>query len=113
VDVAGDPSPPGTLTCQAGVSVEVEADLPCDSTDVVLAFGRQCVPITSAAADGELLNANAFPGQTIPSPKRSGMGVSCGDLQSGNPGGLVTVGNMLFWEAGIGDTLVGITFDCE
>jgi hypothetical protein len=113
VEVAGDPSPPGTLSCQAGVSVEVEAELPCDSTDVVLAFGRQCVPITSAAAEGELINANAFPGHTIPSPERIGVGASCAALQSGNASGLVTVGNMLFWEAGIGDTLVGITFDCE
>jgi hypothetical protein len=59
--VAGEAARPGDFQCQLGVTLVVEDGTPCDGTDVAIAVGDACIPVTTSSASSLITNANFNP----------------------------------------------------
>ncbi|MFQ5513753.1 MAG: DUF4215 domain-containing protein, partial [Myxococcota bacterium] len=108
LEVAGGPSRPGGLACQAGVQITVENFEPCRSLDglddITINLPGKCVPLTSENSVGTIFNANnrAF---TLAGGERLGDPPRCATLQ-GDPALPVDArlaGNIPFWDSALGD----------
>jgi hypothetical protein len=103
--VVGGASPAGTLQCNLGVNIDVETGSPCDGTDILIAVGTRCIPLTSNVAVSQLHNTNNTPAKDFPDPAwtATGAGVTCDSLTNSITSGLNLVGAVNFFDSTIGD----------
>ncbi len=99
--VGGTPSAPGSLRCNLGVRIEVEANQPCGDGDVILELGSQCLPFTTEDTAAYLTDANNVPGQELPPGGNTlyGFPVTCPGFAAGGPSAISMVTAVNFFEA--------------
>jgi hypothetical protein len=111
---AGEPSKPGDFQCQLGASLAVENKAPCDSTDVTIAVGKACIPVTTESAASLITNANNSTG-TVPAGGpilNLGNAVECSSFATGLTG-LKAVGVVNFFGSALGDIATELNAVCK
>jgi hypothetical protein len=90
LDDAGDPASAGALTCNLGVDIDVESAAPCGDGDLLFRIGQRCIPFTTEASSGIVLDANHVPGEELPPGGNQGFGIPlpCDTLAANGPAGL-------------------------
>jgi cysteine-rich repeat protein len=111
----GTPSSAGDMLCNVGASINLEGALPCDGTDVTIAIGSSCIPLTTADSSNVIVNANNGAG-TLPAggpALQTGAPFECNTLQSSVASGGAFVGGVGFFDSLIGDLAVQFNFVCD
>jgi hypothetical protein len=98
------------LTCNVGVRITVESNLPCDGTDVTTTLGDYCVALTSERATGTLLDADLNSGAIV--GELSGTPIGCSAMSAATTG-LELGGNLSFFDTGLGDLEVPLRVVCQ
>jgi hypothetical protein len=112
IEVAGNPSRPGALTCQIGLFVLVESTTPCDGLDVTLTVASQCVPFTTESFTNIILNSNLLSNPLGPDSDR-GQPVNCAELRAGAVSELTLVGNSTSFDSQLGDLSIPLRQRCD
>jgi hypothetical protein len=112
LELGGEPSRAGALTCQLGLSVVLEAGEPCGEGEVTVRIPGQCVPMTTEYFTQTILHANRQLLQQIGPDTIRGQPVECSDLVAGKLGGLTLVGNSTSYDTQVGDLSVPIRIVC-
>lgn len=120
-DGAFGASDPGDMQCNLGVRLTVETAAPCDGTDVQIDLGTMCLPLTTERAKGKIVDANFTPAATVPAAMpgpnandRTGVELSCEDVDAGNVSGLQPVGAFtIFGSSTLGDLSFGMRAICQ
>jgi hypothetical protein len=109
----------GDLQCNLGADLTVEMASPCNGTDLLIDVGQACIPVTTQRAKGRIDDGNFVPGSTVPGPTpgpdandRSGVPLSCAQLDTSTTTGLEGVGAVNFFGSTIGDLSVGLRAVC-
>ena len=105
-------SSPGDLKCQLPTGINVEALAPCDGTDITIAVGNVCIPLSTQSSDNALLTANNGTGMISPATL-TGTGGNCLDLETSITGGIELVGQVDFFDTTIGDVKSQTRFTCQ
>jgi hypothetical protein len=107
----------GDLQCNLGSNLVVESAAPCNGTDVTIAIGETCIPVTTQRATGLITDANFSPGSTVPAPPnvndQSGTALACETLDTSTTTGLSGVGAVNFFGSALGDLSVGLRATCQ
>ena len=113
----GGASGAGDLSCNLGLQVDVELPADGDCNDAnAYSMPPVCTAMTTTAAVGELVNANATPSSTLPGggPSTvSGAGVDCYDLAASTTSGMSLVGHFAWFDTTLGDLFATATLDCN
>ena len=114
--------PAGSALLFLGVGIYVENAAPCDGTDVIIAVGAQCLPLTTEPATGTIINTNNIPTKAlVGSPfTQTGNRFSC-DLMDPNNQEFFTsvttdvelVTEASFFDTALGDIEVEIKLLCD
>ncbi|MCZ6715241.1 MAG: hypothetical protein O7B29_14980, partial [Deltaproteobacteria bacterium] len=98
-------SSPGELKCELPTEINVEVDAPCDGTDILIAVGTTCIPLTTQSSDNVILNNDNTAGQ-IPGAgvaNLTGTAANCAELANSVTAGIELVGQVDFFDTQIGD----------
>lgn len=110
---AGAASAAGTIGCNIGLAIRIEADAVCDHNQVLVEFpAPECAPFTSATATAVILQSNELAAPQGPYSE-SGANESCGNLDVGVTSGYELVSVLTFYDTTIGDILSRMTLDCQ
>ncbi len=102
----------GDIKCQLPTAINVEALAPCDGTDIIIAVGTVCIPLSTQSSDNALLTANNGTG-VISLATLTGTGGNCLDLETSITAGIVLVGSVDFFDTAIGDVKAQTRFTCQ
>jgi len=95
--------------------INVEEFAPCDGTDILIAVGTVCIPLTTQRSDNVLLNNDNTAGQ-IPSAgiaTLTGTAANCDELTTSVTAGIELVGQVDFFDTTIGDVKTQTRFTCQ
>jgi hypothetical protein len=110
-------SDPGDLQCNLGSSLNVETSAPCDGTDITIAVGQTCIPLSTQRATSSIIDANFTPASVVPPPPnvndQTGAPLACATFDSSTTTGLVGVGAVNFFGSALGDLAVGLKATCQ
>lgn len=110
LQVGGGASRASGFTCDLGVRITIENNLPCDGLDVRTVWGDVCIPLTTETAKGTLLDSNIggppITGELVGTP------LSCPAMAT-DVSGLVLGGNLSFFDTSLGDLEVPIRISCD
>jgi hypothetical protein len=113
-------SDPGDLQCNLGADLNVEMAPPCNGTDILIAVGAACIPLSTERAHGRIDNANFTMGSTVPGAMpgpnandQTGSPIDCTTLDASTTTGLAGVGAVNFFGSTIGDLSVGLKATCQ
>ena len=113
---AGAAGVAGDLQCPLGVNLTVEANAPCNGTDVLIDLGNSCITQTTSTASTLITQAN-FTAGTVPASGNpaSGTGapIECAALTGGSLGGLKLRGVVNFFGSALGDIASLFAADCQ
>jgi hypothetical protein len=113
---AGSGGAAGELQCPLGVNLTVEANPPCDGTDVTIDLGNSCIAQTTAMASTLITKANFTEG-TVPKTgtpaSGTGAAIECSALTSGSLSGLKLRGVVNFFGSSLGDIATLFAADCQ
>jgi hypothetical protein len=116
VGIGGGSGAVGEMQCNLGVDMNIENAAPCDGTDIKIAIGARCLPLTTATATDVIANSNFIAGQQLPANgpiTASGASQSCSNLGAGHLTGLTTVGMANFFGSPLGDIAAKIVVQCQ
>ena len=100
--MAGEASRAGDFQCQLGASLVVERTAPCDGSDVSIAVGGACIPVTTSTGEAQIINANGGTG-TLGPFLNTGNPVPCGNYETGPLTGIKGIGVVNFFGSALGD----------
>ena len=113
---AGGAAVAGDLQCPLGVNLTVEANPPCNGTDVLIDLGNSCITQTTATASTLISQAN-FTAGTVPASgtpaSGTGAAIQCSALTSNDLTGLKLRGVVNFFGSALGDIASLFAADCQ
>lgn len=115
--VAGAAGRAGETQCNLGAVLNVEQSAPCDGSDVTIALGSACIPLTTATVSTLMTDANFTTGVTVPKTgtpaSSSGAPLACSALVDGELSGLGARGAINFFGSALGDLAAVLAADCQ
>ena len=103
IEIAGAPAPAGGMLCYSGIRTVVEANVPCDGTDITMVQGDQCLVLTSESLTVRQQNLDALGGGGFLTQSATGTRATCGELAVGDTTSLKTVGVVPSYDGAAGD----------
>ena len=110
VQLAGAPSPAGTISCFLSARIVLESSAPCDGLDIASVQG---VPLTTDATSGVILDPLLQLGTQVGPLLRQGTPISCSALEADNLTGMTIFGIFASLDSTLGDFATPFKFVCE
>jgi hypothetical protein len=97
------------------VNINVEVAAPCDSTDIKIAVGDRCIPLTTEVATSQIHDTNNTLDKDFPIPAwtDTGVGKACSELATSTAAGIKMVGAVNFEDSNIGDLQSQLVLFCQ
>jgi hypothetical protein len=111
-ELGGARSRPGEWTCEEGLLVILETNLPCDGLDPTQIV-KTCIPRTTATVAVTIIDADAILGATIEAAPGTGWPASCRQLSQDNLGTIHMVGWQGTVDGALGDQLSPLNIICQ